>query len=620
MSEKNVFFDASILRIKDDAAVKVTFLKGEKGKHFVGFYSMVDGVFQDVRTLFSNTEKEALIPGVSSVFLGNRLNGKTPVFFIVENGVSLNKNTSWFLDAGHGGTWKFLKPVVFEDAVLALNQGKIVWQRPDGEIIEQAQNADVDTKTPVLAWQSNDGQVFSVKGNVFHSLGGGLHSGLNPDLRYRFFVMPQEDGNSIVLDFVNMAEQKTEMSFNLHIGERNLTALTLNRVIGAVSVWPRIETSVLSVRMEIPDDFEDTLYVEGFEKQTSVLLESVNFLIEGSYTNKLTIKGAASLDVYQRLLARIKIKTKASAEAKSNVKFVFQTEKEEIVIEGQTEILSEQSRSTSLLTGFPLTKSVSENKTGVSSGIFSTMVLPDDKNRENDEIPSFLTQSVPSRPTAVVPANGKTVLITGGACKRGAAVAHAFASNGYNVIVHCHTAAAQAAALVEELKQKYHIKAAYFRADFNSYEETADLIPTVTKAYGTIDVLVCHAFAFIKEESEQGWNQSMAVNVRAPFVLMRSFAQCLPKGREGTIVSVFSQSRQELSSHALVCSLLPELTALAANVYKNKIKVGALSVDGTLFDDSQNKKIAETVCFLAQNPLASGQILKMETEKKTSLF
>ena len=555
MSEKNVFFDASILRIKDDAAVKVTFLKGDKGKHFVGFYSIVDGVFQDVRTLFSNTEKEILIPGVSSVFLGNRLTGKTIVFFIVENGVSLNKDAPWFSDAGHGGTWKFLKPVVYEDALPALNQGRIVWQHSDGEVIEQAQDADVDTKAPVLIWQSNDGRVFTVKENVFHSFGGSLHAGLNPDKRYRFFLTPQEDGNSVFLDFVNTAEQKTEMSFNLHIGERNLAALTLNRVIGAITAWPRIQEDVLSVKVEIPDDFEDTLYMEGFEKQTFVSLESVNFSVEGSYTNKLTIKGTAPLDVYQGLLACVKIKTKASAEAKSNVKFVFQTEKEEIVIEGQTGILSEQSKSTSLLTGFPLTKSVSENKTGNSAGFFSKMSRSDDKNLENDDLPSFLTQPVLPQTTASVPANGKTVLITGGACKRGAAVAHVFAARGYNVIVHCHTAAAQAAALVEELKQKYHIKAAYFRADFNSYDETADLIPTVTKAYGTIDVLVCHAFAFIKDENEQGWNQNMAVNVRAPFVLMRSFAQCLPKGQEGTIVSVFSPSKQELSSHALACTL-----------------------------------------------------------------
>lgn len=623
-------FDASILRISDDAAVKVTFLKSDGGGHFTGFYSVADGAVQDVRTLFANVGGESsLIPGVSSVFLGNRLNGKTPVFFVIENGYALNKDTPWFLEAaaGRGGVWKFLKPASRKNLIPDLFQGHIVWRQADGETVEQAQNAQTGTEHPVLVWQSNGGQVYMVKGKVFHSSQYGLLSDVNPDRHHRFTVTPQEDGTSVVLDFTDAAEQKTVISINLQLGRRSLEALTRNRVVGALTAPLQIRMPVLSVTVEIPDDFDDSLYLEGFDGQKTIPLAGENFIIDGSGTNRLTITGNAVSGIYECLLACVKIKTNASAPAKSDVSMIFHTEKEDFVFKGKTDILSEEGQAAAVLAGLPLSKSASDGKTVFPSTIFNEK-LPHsfEKSGRDDNLPSFLTQPVAASAAPAVKkvSNGKTVLITGGAGKRGASVAHAFASRGYDVIVHCNASAAQATHLVEELKQKYHVKASYFRADFNSYEETADLIPAVMKTYGPVDVLVCQASAFVPEESESGWDLNMAVNLRAPFVLMRSFSLCLPKGREGTVVSVFSQMPSELSSYALACASLPQLTALAAEICKNRMTFSALAVSGYRQEEAQNQKIAETVCFLAQNPLFSGQTLKLDVstvpEKKTSLF
>ena len=623
MSRKICSFDASVLKINDDAPVKVTFLKSNGGDHFFGFYAMADGTFYDVRALFANTDGNALISGVSSVFLGSRLNGKTPVFFVIENGYALNKEEEWFADAsaGHGGIWKFLKRPLSEDLTPSLAQGKIVWLNPDGEIAEEAQNADLSTPCPVLVWQSNGGRVYAVKGRIFHSFGYGLNAGLNPDGQYRFSVTPQEESAAVILDFDDVAAQRSELSFSLHLGERNLAALTRNRVITILPERVQIQTPVLSVTVEIPEDFDDTLYLEGFEQQRTIPAAGVTFLIEGLDTNRLTIRGEASLDVYESLLSRVKIRTAASAAAKSDVRIAFQTEKEELSVIGKADILSEKAQAASLLARLPLSKE--ENAFPITLFKEAEQQANGQKNPSAD-LPSFITQPVSMTPVIKTPANGKTVLITGGAGKRGAAVAHAFAASGYNVIIHCHTAVAQATHLVEELRQKYRIKASYFRADFNSYDETADLIPMVTKTYGFIDILVCHAFAFAKDETAQSWDENMAINLRAPFILMRSFAVSLPKGREGTVISVFSHSPNELSSYALTCSSLPELTSLAAQVYKNKIKVAGLEVSASPSDDAQNKKVAETICFMAQNPVVSGQILRLDptgaAEKKTSLF
>ena len=616
--------DASLLRINDGAPVKVTFLNAQSTGNFVGFYSVVDSVFQDVRVLFPNAGSEALIPGVSSVFLGSRLGGRIPAFFVIENGYALNKDAFWFQDAvnGHSGFWLFLKPAPREGLLPVLNQGKIVWQRPDGENIEAAQPADLGTACPVLVWQSNGGQVFVVRGRVFHSLGGGMHAELNPDRQKRFSVTPQEDNASVTLNFGEM--EKTELSFNVQIGECNVNALTRNRAVAAVSAWPKIQTPVLSATVGIPDDFEDTLYLDGFENQTTLPVDGITFLVEGGQTNRLTVKGKASLNTYEGLLSCVKIRTEASALAKSDVRIVLQTETEEIVLNGQIDILSEEAQVSSVLSGLPLPKNAPERANRFPTGLFNDAPPVHSDNVQADELPSFLTQPVVPQAVVKPQSNGKTVLITGGACKRGSAIAHAFAERGYNIIVHCHTAAAQATHLVEELRQTYHIRAAYFRADFTSFEETADLIPSVTKTYGPIDVLVSHASAVVKEETAQGWENTMAVNVRAPFMLTRAFAQGLSKGREGTVVSVFSESPKEMSSYALACSSLPDLMVLMADCCGNKIKVNGLALSDFVMEESRIKKVAEMVCFLAENPVSSGQTVKINTaglsEKKTSLF
>ncbi|MBR1778554.1 MAG: SDR family NAD(P)-dependent oxidoreductase [Alphaproteobacteria bacterium] len=626
MLHKVCFLDASLLRINDGAPVKVTFLNAQHAGHFVGFYSVADGVFQDVRVLFPNAGGESLIPGVSSVFLGSRLNGRTPVFFVIENGYSLNKDAFWFQDAiaGHSGFWHFLKPASQEGLVPALNQGKIVWQHAGGDAVEPAQPADLGTACPVLVWQSNGGQVFVVKGQIFHSLGSGVHAALNPDQHCRFLVAPQEDKASVTLNFIETAAQKAELAFSLQIGERNVSSLTRNRVTAAVSEWPQIQTPVLSAIVEIPEDFEDTLYLDGFENQTTLPIGGIVFSVEGSHTNKLIIKGKSDLNLYEGLLSCVKIRTEASAAAKSDVRIVLQTEKEESVIHGQADILSEKAQVSSVLSGLPLSKNAAEGTGHFPAGLFDDILPARSENAPSDELPSFLTQPVVPQAVVKAPSNGKTVLISGGACKRGSAAAHAFAARGYNVIIHCHTAAAQATHLVEELRQLYHVKTAYFRADFVSFEETTDLIPAVTKTYGPIDVLVCLASAFVKEETAQGWETNMAVNLRAPFLLTRAFAHDLPKGREGTVIAVFSEPPKELSSYALANTALPELMLLAADSCRDKVRVNGLAVGGALSEEAQNKKIAEMVCFLAENPIVSGQTVKIEaaglSEKKTSLF
>lgn len=608
MAKKSFFLDASVLRINDGTPVKVTFLEALSGGHFVGFYTLDAGTFRDIRTLFPNVGPDTLISNVSSVFLGNRLNGKTPVFFIVKNGHTLNKDAVWFNDAagGRNGFWKFLKPPEEDGLTPVLEQGEIVWRRADGETVAPAREAGPGTHRPVLVWQSNNGRIFVLKGDIFHSFGYGLYPGLNPDQTRRFLLTPQEDNASVVLSF--SGGEKPEISFCLHIGERNFAALTRNRVIGAVLPLPEISGPVLSACIEIPDDFDDVLFLEGFEDQQTLPAAGTTFLIE-SKGCRLFIKGEAAPAVYEALLSCVRIRTDASAAAKSAVKVTFQTTKGEIVKSGETEILSEKAQLPSLLAGsaaLPKTVPPADRPGKIFSEIMPSLAAEE----KNDDLPAFLTQPLPAE--IKQPPAAKTALVTGGAHRRGREIAHALAARGYNVIVHCHTAVAEATHLVEDLRQTYQVKTAYFRADFNSFDETQDLLDSVSRTYGPVDLLVCQAGAFSPEETAAGWDINTSVNLRAPFLLMNAFARCLSKGRVGSILSVYHQPPDEFSSYALSCLAMDSLVGWAARRFKDKIRVNGLAVTCGQYDESVERRIIEAVCFLALTPGVSGQILKFD--------
>lgn len=609
---KLVFPDASLLRVNDGAPVKVTFAQARSNGHMVGFYTLDAGAFHDIRILFPNVG-DTLIPNVSSVFLGNRLTGKTPVFFVVENGNTLNRDAAWFNDAaaGRNGFWLFLKRPEEPDAAPVLEQGEIVWQK-NGETVEQAAPADSGTPAPVLVWQSNSGRIHMPKGRVFHSFGYGLHPEMNPDAAHRFLLAPQEENASVALNFLSDAAhpEKPEITLNLQIGERNFQALTRNRIVNAALPVP--DQTISSATVRIPDEFEDTLYLDGFEGQQSLPAAGTVFSIETA-GNVLTLTGEGTPAVYEALLSCVKIRTEASAPAKSPVSVTYRTASGEIDRSGESDILSDSVLPVPLLTGLPPVKQPAAVKP-LPEGLFSPA-------EPQDDLPSFLTRPVAAAVETVEPkpqakGGAKTALVTGGARKIGAEVARALAAKGYNVVVHCHTAAADAARLVEELRRTYQVKAAYFRADFASYDETADLVESVTKTYGAPDLLVSCATVAAAGENPQGWDECSAVNARAPFILLRSFARALPKGKSGCFLAVFPRPADELSVGAFSLSGIGGLIEMAARTLGDNVRVNGVDFPEKGGDADAVRRVADAVCFMAQTPVVSGQVLHLDAEKR----
>lgn len=478
-------FSACDLKLGDVFPVKATFLNANgQGRHIVGFFADQNGQAQDIRILFPDVCSETLRANVSSVFLGNRLSGKTPFFFIVENGYALNAGASWFDDAiaGKNGSWRFVARPSKDGLLPALHQGEIVWKNADGSTKEPA----VAGKA-VLLWQTNDGNVFCVKGrlsqNVAMTTACGDVSGVNLDF----------DGKAV---------------FYLHIGEKNFADLVRNRVGFGADFGGLTQIDALTV--EIPADFDDTL---SAEKTDGLDVEAAGC--------RLTLKGRADADTYESALFGVKVKTDAQKPFQCVVKLTFQTPDGIIVKTNRIEIQNESGQTASALELPASLPNVAINKPFV----FTPPVL-----NKDDDLPSFLTRAEP------VKAMEKTVLITGATGKIGKETAFALASQGWDVLLQCKTASAEITHAVDDLNRKFGVRTAYIRADFTDKAERMGLIPALSETYGAIDAVV-HAADVPADTLAAAF-----VPVETAVALAQALAEQLPKGKTGAFVQIIRRA------------------------------------------------------------------------------
>jgi NAD(P)-dependent dehydrogenase (short-subunit alcohol dehydrogenase family) len=147
---------------------------------------------------------------------------------------------------------------------------------------------------------------------------------------------------------------------------------------------------------------------------------------------------------------------------------------------------------------------------------------------------------------------GKTALVTGASRGMGRAAALALAEAGAQLLVHYGRNAAEAEAVVGQIKSAGG-RAQALGADLASPTAPAELARQVRAIAGDrLDILIANAgianSASIEETTVEQFDALFAVNVRAPFFLVQ---QLLPILREGSSV-IFTSS---LAAHAAVGTL-----------------------------------------------------------------
>ena len=201
----------------------------------------------------------------------------------------------------------------------------------------------------------------------------------------------------------------------------------------------------------------------------------------------------------------------------------------------------------------------------------------------------------------------KTALITGAAKRVGKGMALHLAAQGWNIAIHYNTSADDAILLQDELKSSFPSqKFELFCADLNVSSEVENLIPQVIQKMGEIGLLINNASVFDRGDfvstTTDFLDRQMNVNFRAPFILIRNFAQLV---KEGTIINFVDtrivNNKSNFAAYSLSKKALWELTKMTALELGPNIRVNAIAPGLTLPPEEKGDdylwKLAENIAM-----------------------
>jgi NAD(P)-dependent dehydrogenase (short-subunit alcohol dehydrogenase family) len=189
----------------------------------------------------------------------------------------------------------------------------------------------------------------------------------------------------------------------------------------------------------------------------------------------------------------------------------------------------------------------------------------------------------------------RNALITGAAKRVGRLIALELAAAGYDIAVHYRGSADEAARLAQEI-QAMGRRAALIPADLEDEASVETIMPRAIAALGPVGVLVNNASLFERDEAltltRAEWDRQLAINLRAPFVLMQGFARLLPDDRSGAIVNLIDQRVWNLTPHFVSYTVskaaLWTLTQTMALALAPRIRVNAIGPGPILPNERQS--------------------------------
>ena len=184
--------------------------------------------------------------------------------------------------------------------------------------------------------------------------------------------------------------------------------------------------------------------------------------------------------------------------------------------------------------------------------------------------------------------NGRTALITGSLDGIGFAIAQALAKQGCAVMLNGFGDAAVISDRVQLLRD-LGVNADYHGADLSIPAQVEDLVATAQRRFGTVDIAVNNAvtrtWGEIDELPVEKWNYAVAVNLTAPFHVIRLTMPGMKRRMWGRIINLASNyglagTRRRVdyvsTKHGLVgMTKVAALEGLPYNITANAICPGA---------------------------------------------
>ena len=233
----------------------------------------------------------------------------------------------------------------------------------------------------------------------------------------------------------------------------------------------------------------------------------------------------------------------------------------------------------------------------------------------------------------------KSVLVTGSAKRIGRRLALDFASDGWDVAVHCNASLAEAeevAGLIRNMGRNTVI----VRGNLSEADVPDRLIAEASVALGGLTCLINNASLFEPDEvgtiTRASWAEHLDTNLRAPVFLSQAFARQLPEGvEEGNVISIIDQRVWKLNpkffSYTTSKSGLWTATRTLAQALAPHIRVNAIGpgpalpsarMDQAEFDKQAKltllgrgtspEEISAAVKFILSQPSLTGQMIALD--------
>jgi pteridine reductase len=179
-------------------------------------------------------------------------------------------------------------------------------------------------------------------------------------------------------------------------------------------------------------------------------------------------------------------------------------------------------------------------------------------------------------------------LVTGGAVRLGRSITLGLARAGWDVAIHFGSSereAGETARAVAELDRASDL----IRADLRLPSAAESVATAVQQRFGRLDLLVNSAASFrtgeLLEVDAEEWDEVMAINLRAPHLLVRACADLLRASR-GSVVNITDlsafQAWTEYPHHAVSKAALAHLTRVQARALAPEIRVNAIAPGAVL--------------------------------------
>lgn len=189
----------------------------------------------------------------------------------------------------------------------------------------------------------------------------------------------------------------------------------------------------------------------------------------------------------------------------------------------------------------------------------------------------------------------QTALITGASKRIGRSLTEHLAAKGWNVVVHYNSSVKGATELVDKLSSKYPDQ--QFRAVKANLAETAEVVALIPKLEAdniTVNLLINNASVFdrgyLKGTSVELFDSQMDVNLKAPFFLIRDFANYFKAGNIINFVDTrVTSNASNFAAYSISKKALWELTKMSALEFAPKIRVNAIAPGVTLAPEEEGE-------------------------------